>query len=131
MDPTPEPSDEDIESSDDEEDGFGSKKKEEEDEDPAASNDDDDDVDDNDNDDNDDDDDDDDNDDDDDDDDDDYDDDVSLKTLEPHFRGKGDGRKSPERCVGNGSKQMCLAIVQSQNAPYSTLQICVTIILCK
>ena len=39
LDPTPEPSDEDIESSDDEEDGFGSKKKEEEDEDPAASND--------------------------------------------------------------------------------------------
>ena len=37
LDPTPEPSDEDIESSDDEEDGFGSKKKEEEDEDPAAS----------------------------------------------------------------------------------------------
>ena len=37
LDPTPEPSDEDIESSDDEEDGFGSKKTEEEDEDPAAS----------------------------------------------------------------------------------------------
>ena len=40
LDPTPEPSDEDIESSSDEEDGFGGgKKKEEEDEDPAASND--------------------------------------------------------------------------------------------
>ena len=40
LDPTPEPSDEDIESSEDEEDGFGGgKKKEEEDEDPAASND--------------------------------------------------------------------------------------------
>ena len=38
LDPTPEPSDEDIESSDDEEDGFGNKKKEEEEEDPAASN---------------------------------------------------------------------------------------------
>ena len=37
LDPTPEPSDEDIESSDDEEDGFGNKKKEEEEEDPAAS----------------------------------------------------------------------------------------------
>ena len=46
LDPTPEPSDEDIESSDEEEDGFGSKKKEEEDEDPAASNDDDEDDDD-------------------------------------------------------------------------------------
>ena len=44
LDPTPEPSDEDIESSDEEEDGFGSKKKEEEDEDPAASNDDDEDL---------------------------------------------------------------------------------------
>ena len=49
LDPTPEPSDEDIESSDEEEDGFGSKKKEEEDEDPAASNDDDEDDDDDDN----------------------------------------------------------------------------------